>query len=213
VGSPVRNTCSAACLRAFRAELARATLLREDARARAAASTRGRVATPKEREAWQARIRTARRQARRLLPQLQALEPAQLDVLEPEDREALVRYYGLDGQLARALVEVAAELETSKFRAAQRVRRAVGLLLGPQAVPPELGGRARVQCAVCGAPVELSPSLARKGREHTCGPACWAEFARRRLRACGPQDNPAARERARVSIILGSDDHWNREPV
>ena len=101
----VRATCGAACLRAFRAELAHATVLRPEAQARAAASARRRVATPERRAAWRAQIRTARRQARPLLSELQALEPARLDVLAPGDREVLARYYGLDGQLPRALAE------------------------------------------------------------------------------------------------------------
>src|SRR5262245_6906726 len=89
----------------------------------------------------------------------------------------------------------------SRFRAAQRVRMAVTQLLGARAVPSELGGRAHLACSVCGAPVELSPSLARKAREHTCSRDCRAELARRRLETRGLQD-PATRERARVSIIM-----------
>ena len=177
-------------------------MLRPEARARSAASARQRVATPERREAWRARIRTARRQARPLVAALQALEPARLDVLAPEDRQLLARYYGLDGQAPRVLTEVARELRLSKFRAAQHVRRAVAQLLSAEAVPTELGGRETVACAVCGAPVELSPSLAHKAREHTCGPACRAEFARRRIHQKAPQDDPVVHERARKAIIL-----------
>jgi hypothetical protein len=193
IGDEVRATCSAACLRAFRAELAHATVLRPEAQARAAASARRRVATPERRAAWRARP---------LLSELQALEPARFDVLAPGDREVLARYYGLDGQVPHTLGEVARELKLSKFRAAQQVRRAVAQLLGPQAVPSELGGRTSVACAVCGAPVELSPSLARKAREHSCGPACRAELARRHLGRQRPQEDPTVHERARQSIIL-----------
>jgi hypothetical protein len=133
---------------------------------------------------------------------LQALEPAQLEALAPGDRDVLVRYYGLDGQPPCTLTEVARELKLSKFRAAQPVRWAIAHRLGPQAVPTELGGRQTVACAVCGAPVELSPSLADKAREHTCGSACRAELARLRIRQKPLQDDPVVHKRARHAIML-----------
>jgi len=201
-GEGPRTTCGPACLRTFRAELARSTVLRPDARERAARGNHQKVATPEGRAAWRAHIQAARRRARPVAAALHALEPVELDRLPAGDREVLVRYYGLGGHAPRTLNEVAQELGLSKFRAAQAVRRAVAALLGPQAVPAELGGRVSVACAVCEAPVELSPSLAGKARTHTCGPTCRAEFSRRRLRDRGLQDDPAVHERARVSIML-----------
>lgn len=198
----VRSTCSPACLRAFRARLAQSTVLSPGARARASASARQRVATVEQPEAWRERIRTARRQARPLLTELQVLETSRLEMLAPDDREVLVRYYGLDGQAPRTLTDVASELRLSKCRAAQGIRRAVGLLLGPDAAPSDLGGRARVPCGVFGEPVELSPSQAAQAAEHTCGPACRADLARRRLARKRLQDDPAVHERARQSIML-----------
>jgi hypothetical protein len=197
-----RATCSAACLRTFRAGLAHSTVLRPEARARAAATARQRVATADQREAWRAQIRTARRQARPLLTELEAVDPSRLQLLAPDDLAPLLRYYGLEGQAPHTLNEVARELNVSKFRAAQGIRRAVALLLGPEAVPVELGGRASMPCAVCGRPVGLSPSLAAKAEEHTCGSVCQAELARRRIRRAPLQRDPAVHERARQSIIL-----------
>ena len=91
----LRATCSAACLRALRAKIAQSTMLTPEARARASASARQRVATAEQRDAWREQIRTARRQARPHLTELQALEPSRLNMLAPDDREVLVRYYGL----------------------------------------------------------------------------------------------------------------------
>ena len=122
------------------------------------------MATPAKRARWRAKIRAARRHARPLTERLCALGPVQLEVLAPSDRHVLAHYYGLDGQAARTLNEVASELKLSKFRAAQMIRRAVAQLLGLDAIPTELGGRETVACAICGAPVELSPSLARSPR-------------------------------------------------
>ena len=111
------------------------------------------------------------------------------------------------------VIEVAAELETSKFRAAQRVRRAVTLLLGPQAVPPELGGRARVPCAVCGSPVELRRAWpARRGRTRAglrAGPssrgAVFGRAARRttRRRASGRACRSSSARAVRMRTSCG----------
>ena len=92
-----------------------------------------------------------------------------LDLLSTDDRQVLARTFGLDSRAPRTLAEVARELKRSTFPAARDVRRAVTLLLGPQAVPPEPGTRANLACAVCGAPVVLPPNLVSKAHEHTCG--------------------------------------------
>jgi len=198
----LRTTCGAGCLRALRAQHARRTVLSPESQRKAATAARLRVATPEQREAWRAHIRTARRQARPLVPELHAIDPTKFDALASTERDALARYYGLDGQVSRTLNQVAHELRFSKFRAAQLVCGAVAQLLGPESVPTELGGRVTVACAICGAPIELSPSLARSAPNHTCGPECRAELARQRMKRKGIQDDPAIHERARQRIML-----------
>lgn len=90
-------------------------------------------------------------------------------------------------------------LEARKDPANQRARSAAGrkgqarrreLLADPEhrrqigaRISAGKGGRVAVACAVCGAPMQVTPSAARSFRQHLCGEACVAVFRERWAKA------------------------------